>query len=52
MGAEAGEAALVLGMQQGDVHHRVAAAERGIPYQDAVAGGAQESPAIPAAMRG
>jgi hypothetical protein len=45
VGAEAGEAALVAGVQQGDVHHRVFAAERGILDQDAEAGVAQAADA-------
>ncbi len=33
--AKAGEAALIAGVQQGDVHHRVAPAERSVFHQDA-----------------
>ena len=41
MGAEAGEAALVLRVEQGDVHHRIPAAQRGVLHPDAKAGGTQ-----------
>ncbi len=45
MRAEAGEAALVLRVQQGHVHHRIAAAERGVLHQDAEARLAQAADA-------
>ena len=43
--AEAGEAALVLGVQQRHVHHRVLAAERGVLHEDAKASRAQRGDA-------
>ena len=45
MGTEAGEAALVFRVQQGDVHHRVFAAERGVLDQDTESGFAQATDA-------
>ena len=41
VGTKAGEATLVLRVQQGHVHHRVLAAQRGVLDQDAEAGRAQ-----------
>ena len=41
MGTEAGEHTLVLRMDQGHVHDRIAAAERGVAHDDAEAFGAQ-----------